>query len=159
MSKLVYESLDESMRARTIDDLRGVDFKDTKYNIQYTDFFKDLLNVGESKALGYLPLRSIREHGGKKARDLLVKWAEAEGLEWEELYDSTSGALYIWDEEMLAAMLEEYKEELGAAGVDMSSPKNYVRYIDSNTVYSEKYPEAYRAIGKTFNDKRWRDEK
>ena len=64
------------------------------------NFFLDLLDVGTKKALGYLPLSTIKTYGGNEAKQELINFAIENNLKYAiYLNGSTaSGALYIWNE-------------------------------------------------------------
>jgi len=141
-----------------IERLRNVDAGNSAFNIAKTDLFGDLLDVGKKKALGYLPLGSIRTYGGKTAEKDLINWAKEQGLKYKKILGGTThiGALYIWDEDMLMNILKKYEDVLEEAGVPTNDTEDYVDFIEHNYVIESEYPEAYRAVGKTFNDKRFR---
>lgn len=122
------------------------------------DIFSSLLDVGINKPVGYLPLSTIVMYGGKKARLELIDWAISNGLKYGVFMrgHTASGALYIWDENSLNAMLNKYKDILIEAGVPTEA-EEYVRYIEHTHVSEKKYPNAYTVVGKTFNDKRFRN--
>jgi hypothetical protein len=129
-------------------------------NINYShgeDFFSSLLDVGVKKAVGYLPLGSIKELGGNKAYEQLIKWAKENNLQQKTIRNGETfqGALYFWDEKMLQNILDKYKDVLENAGIPITT-EDYIDYIERNTVFSHKFPTAYRVIGLTFNDKRFR---
>jgi hypothetical protein len=129
-------------------------------NIPYshgTHFFEDLLDVGKTKALGYLPISSIEEIGDKEAEDDLITWAEENNFKHKTIHggDVYFGALYIWDEQMLQNLLNKHKNILEKAGIPTNTD-DYVDYIEHETVDQNKYPVAYRIVGITFNDKRFR---
>ena len=58
---------------------------------------------------------------------------------------------------MLSDILLKYKDVLTEAGVPID-PDKYVKYIEFNTIFRQEHPEAFVAIGKTFNDKRFQNE-
>ena len=132
-------------------------YRNIKADIWSDDIFSSLLDVGIKKAVGYLPLETILKYGGKQAKDDFIKWASENNLKYHTFKKGyiSIGALYIWDENMLKDILNEYKDVLLDAGVPIT-PDEYIKYIHYNVVYDHKYPLAYIAIGKTFNDKRFR---
>lgn len=148
-AKFVFENIER---------LRNVDASKPSFNIVNTDLFSDLLDVGTKKALGYLPLSSIRKYGGETAEQDLINWAEEQGLKHKKILGGTTyiGALYIWDEDMLTKILKRYEDILNDAGVPTDTTEEYVDFIEHYLVHEPEYPEAYKVIGKTFNDKRFR---
>ncbi len=121
------------------------------------DIFSSLLDVGTKKAVGYLPLETIYKHGGDIGE--LTRWAYDKALRVEmfALGTTASGALYMWDQKMLSELLHKHREVLIDAGIPLDTYE-YCKDIEHNTYYSEKYPEAYRIIGLTFNDERFRED-
>lgn len=124
------------------------------------NLFNDLLNVGTKKLVGYLPLSTIEKYGGMNAKNLLIKWAELSEYE-SSIKDykdgfccTSSGALYIYDKPNLQKFLDKYSEILKKANVPIDADE-YIDYIEYNTIQNEKFPEAYKIIGMSFNDKRW----
>ena len=140
----------------SIEELRNVKSNGNFHEGQY--IFRDLLNVGKTKALGYLPLMTITNCGNGNSLSTLIIWVCHNNLDFEiHTHGHTgSGALYIWNTKQLEDILIKNKEVLIKAGVPIT-PKEYVHYIEHNTVFSQKYPEAYEIIGKTFNDRRFRN--
>ncbi|MFK7678672.1 hypothetical protein ACI3ER_11580 [Bacillus sp. Wb] len=122
------------------------------------DYLFDLYDVGTKKSLGYLPVETVTNLCGSTLEEI-VGYAELNKLQHVLLKahecDIHSGAIYLYHEKMLKDLLNEYREVLEVAGVPIENPVDYIKYISNNTVYSEKYPEAYMAIGKTFNDYRF----
>jgi len=141
-----------------IDYLRNTDASNPAFNIINSDIFGDLLDVGSKKALGYLPINTILKYGGKNTERDLINWAEEQGLRHKKILGGTTyiGALYIWDEQMLMGILKKYKDVLKKAGVPTDDTEDYVDFIEHILVHEPEYPEAYKVIGKTFNDKRFR---
>ena len=131
-----------------------------KKNIPYADDKKkklldDLFEVGISKAVGYLPLSTIKKIGGKKFINTLIEYAKRENLdymlfEFPSAYSSPE--LYFYDIKMLNPILSKYKDVLQNAGIP-TSPKEYIEYIHEVNVKREEYPEAHYVIAKTFDDK------
>lgn len=121
------------------------------------DFMSDLYDVGTKKALGYLPKKNIPKHG-KDTVENVIDWCYKNNKEYKLFTQGacgvSSGALYVWDEEMLRNMLEKYKVDLKEAGIPIT-PKRYVIHIAKNVVYKDDYPDAYKIIGMTFNDPRF----
>ena len=140
----------------SIEELRNVKSNGNFHEGEY--IFRDLLNVGKTKALGYLPLSTITECGKGTSLSSLIIWACHNNLDYE-MYThghTGSGALYIWSNNQLEEILIKNKEVLIKAGVPIT-PKEYVHHIEHNVVFSQVYPDAYIAIGKTFNDRRFRN--
>jgi hypothetical protein len=118
----------------------------------------DLLWVGINKSVGYLPLSTLVGLCNVPV-SRMMNMASSNGLKSllfsEEECDIGSGALYVYDEAMLSSLLREYQTPLSYAGVPTDNCEAYIRYISNNIVFEELYPEAYIAIGKTFNDPRF----
>lgn len=118
----------------------------------------DLYDVGKTKSLGYLPIQTIERKGNSV--EALMIYAEQNSIKTILLpsneCDIGSGALYFYDSEMLLSLLHENSDVLSRAGVPCNDEVEYIRWISNHTVFEEAYPEAYRAIGITFNDRRFR---
>lgn len=121
------------------------------------DIFNDLINVGNTKALGYLPLSTIEDFGG--SIDELLNYAKFNNIKYLLLEQFeckiVSGALYFYDDKWLKNMVEQFNDILYLANVDISSLENMVRYIAKYSVRPDIYPCAYIVIGKMFNDHRF----
>jgi hypothetical protein len=126
-------------------------------NLLDKPYFKDLLEVGTRKALGYLPLNTINEYGGCMATIDLIEWAFDNEFEAKVYMTGNvfSGALYVWNVEMLEKLLLKYKDILVNANVPVD-PDQYVYYIQHNTIDFNLYPEAFMVVGLTFNDRRFK---
>ena len=120
--------------------------------------FTDMLYVGTKKALGYLPLSTIKMCGGEYALKELIDWANENHYDYkcvgEVRAQIASGALFIWDEVMLGEILYKYKNILIKAEIPII-PEDYVEYTMSNVIRSEVNLPAYIVIGLTFNDSRF----
>ncbi len=119
-------------------------------------YSEDLLDVGVSKALGYLPLSTIEEYGGDDALSSLIYGAYEAGNE-AKIFDSGttgSGALYVWNAGMLQFLLDKYRDVLTQAGVPVTVFE-YVWHVEHHLVDSRVHPEAYMVVGITFNDPRF----
>jgi hypothetical protein len=120
--------------------------------------FTDLLYVGTRKALGWLPLSTIKMYGGENAIKELIDWANENHYDYkctsEVRSNVASGALFIWDEVMLGEILYKYKDILTKANIPII-PEDYVEYTMNTTIRSEVNLSAYIVIGFTFNDKRF----
>lgn len=124
-------------------------------------YFEDLLNVGKTKMVGYLPIRTMIHYGAKESIGLVQHFAEQNHLDCmivsELISNCASGALYIWHPIQLEIFLNNHIQTFTDAGIP-TKPDKYVFYIATITVPKDLYPEAYKLIGKTFNDPRFRDE-
>ena len=120
--------------------------------------FTDLLYVGTRKALGWLPLSTIKMYGGEYAVKELIDWANENHYNYKCVGEVrscvASGALFIWDEIMLGEILYKYKNILTKANIPII-PEDYVNYTMSNVIRSEVDLPTYIVIGFTFNDKRF----
>ena len=93
--------------------------------------FDSLFDVGRKKAVGYLPLETIRSYGkGILTANKLILWAYKNKLK-PKIYKhghTGSGALYIWDENMLRELLNIYRDILINANIPPTTDE-YIRYI------------------------------
>lgn len=123
------------------------------------DIFSSLLSVGENKPVGYLSLSTIDKYGDDNALHDLIQWASDKkyGVEIFKNGTTASGALYIWDNKSLNQLLTKYSQILKKAKIPTTADE-YVKYIEHNIVSDDVYPDAYAVVGKSFNDKRYRDE-
>jgi hypothetical protein len=128
-----------------------------KQELQSHESFGDLLNVGDSKLVGYLPLSTIKERGGKQAEIKITKWAKASGLSCKKIMGggTDSGALYVWHNDQLAEFLKKHASVFASAQVPIK-PEKYIDYIEHFTVSLNVFPNVYVLIAKTFNDPRFR---
>lgn len=125
------------------------------------EILNDLYNVGKTKSLGYLPIETITKYN--KAVSDFVTYSNNNNLSILKLsYPDecrvSGGALYMYHENMLSDILKKYTTILSNASVPHSNNIEYIRYISKNIVHIETYPDAYRVIGLTFNDKRFSDD-
>lgn len=120
--------------------------------------FSDLLYVGTKKALGWLPLSTIKMYGGEYAIKELIDWAIENKYQYkcadEVCSQVASGALFIWDKVMLGEILYKYKNILTKANIPII-PEDYVYYTMNHIIFSQLNLPAYIIIGFTFNDKRF----
>ena len=123
------------------------------------ELLNDLYDVGKKKALGYLPINTLIDHCNKTVEEML-EFASKNGINTKIFgtCNIMTGAIYFYDEKMLSNMLKQYNGILKSAGVPCDDCLEYIDYITDYTVYCEKYPEAYRVIGLTFNDSRFTKE-
>lgn len=123
------------------------------------DILDDLYLVGKSKSLGYLPLHTLENLCGVSVEEIKT-FANQNNLKYLILKngecDIHSGAVYVFDDSMLSNILMENRAVLKNAGVPTENAIDYILFISNNTISSYKYPDAYAAIGKTFNDQRFR---
>lgn len=123
------------------------------------ELLSHLYDVGRSKSLGYLPLSTLTEVCDTSIQTI-IDYAKAKNLEHriytQEECDIGSGAIFVYDERMLLGILQSNKETLAQAKIPTDNVMDYIHYINKVPVLEEKYPLAYRVIGKTFNDPRFR---
>jgi GNAT superfamily N-acetyltransferase len=143
---------DKNFLEEEVERLRKITYAGNKY------IFDDLLDVGSKKACGYLPLNTIRTYGDNNALNDIIRWAFDNGNEAKifKTGNVASGALYVWNIKMLEEILYKYKDVLTNANIPID-PDEYIKYIQHNIVYDSEYPQAYKVIGMTFNDKRFID--
>ncbi len=123
------------------------------------DMLDNLYDVGVTKAVGYLPINTILNYTDETPAKLIA-WANSEGLNWQRFSPSqcsiASGALFVYDSAWLARILDHY-----SISILPNQPYKFISRIARKTIDRDKYPEAYKIIGLTFNDYRWKydDEK
>jgi hypothetical protein len=120
------------------------------------DFMADLYDVGTKKAVGYLPIVNIEKVGYDTVENVMW-WAENNNKECKAIFSghTYSGALYVYDYNMLNILLKKYSDILEDAGVP-TEPHSYIEHIEHITVYSSEFPDAYKVIGLSFNDRRFK---
>lgn len=116
-------------------------------------FLTDLFRVGKNKPVGYLPLATLRMESSEQE---LIDWAKEKGFS-HKLYKPTqcnigSGALFIYDTKALQKLLTKYETVLKNAKVP-TTPDAYVDFIAKYNVVEKK---AFRVVGKSFADKRFK---
>ena len=121
------------------------------------EFMLDLYNVGKTKAVGYLPYDNIKKYGNDSVENV-IKWCELNNLKYHHFkpWEGTTGsggAFYVYDYNMLLKLLEKYSDILINANIPIE-PNAYISYIEKNIVDNNIYPEAYKVVAITFNDKR-----
>jgi hypothetical protein len=119
----------------------------------------DLYNVGSSKSLGYLPLSTLTEVCNTSIQDI-IDYSNTNNLGYllytQEESGISSGAIFVYDETMLLNILQTNKKILVKAKIPTDNVIDYINYTNKVFVPEEKYPLAYKVIGKTFNDPRFR---
>lgn len=118
-----------------------------------------LYDVGKTKALGNLSRYVMTKLCGITV-DEMISYAQENQLQYmiyENKHKLSLGTIYLYDEKELIDILSKEKESLQEANVPYDDCKNFIRHIHKNVICSEEYPNAYRAIGKTFNDERFRE--
>jgi hypothetical protein len=126
--------------------------------IDKKDIMSDLYDVGRKKSVGYLPLSTLADLNENIGE--IIKYTRLNNLNYK-IYnsgecDTSSGAIYVWCESMLAKILIDNQTVLAKAKIPFKYCIDYIDYIASKYVCSEKYPLAYIVVGKTFNDFRFR---
>lgn len=116
-----------------------------------------LYDVGRTKSIGYLSIY-VLERCVVGVEDML-KYARENHLGYR-VYETNKGHIkgyvYLYDEKMLQAVLMEEQEALNEANVPINTVESYIDFIQRFTISQEEHPEAYRAIGRTYNDDRFR---
>jgi hypothetical protein len=136
----------------------------TDYNFKPEDFIVlgDLLNVGKTKALGYLPINYINNRYGNpdEVIDNLVKYSKENDIIFKIKSESesnvSSGSIWMYNEKMLSEILEKYKDILSKDGIPII-PDEFVEYVIKHTVYLWEHPQSFVIIALTFNDKRFNE--
>lgn len=120
---------------------------------------KDLLDVGATKAVGYLPLSYLYEIGVK--HDELFAYAKKHKLRFKIINSSFSGvgsgSFYFWDKQMLEKIIEAYRDILLDAHVPVRNMSEMIFFLDTEIVDYRTHPQAYLVVGKMFNDYRFRE--
>ena len=123
------------------------------------ELLNDLFAVGKEKSLGYLPINTLTNICCVKIEEML-DFADKNKLKSLLLSPDectiNSGAIFLYDDEMLSQILFENKKILAKAKVPCSTNETFIRHIANHFVYAEKHPSAYQVVGKTFNDERFR---
>jgi hypothetical protein len=117
---------------------------------------KDLYDVGSKKSLGYLPIHTVTDIYNVPLEEV-IEYAKTNGiphliLDYPEECTIFTGSIFFYDEPMLQVILGKYSAALKRAGVPHHNCLDYIRYIAKFTVFEDRFPEAYLAIGKTFNN-------
>jgi hypothetical protein len=120
-------------------------------------FLNDLFWVGPSKPLGYLPISTIKDEG-KSVRDIM-EWAGNVGIrcvaftEFESRV--SSGAVYVWHESALQALLDSNRDILTRTEWPIIANDFVSQVVTENA----RDPALYELIGVAFNDFRFRDKR
>jgi hypothetical protein len=113
---------------------------------------RSLTEVGPSKPVGYLPLYTIEEFV-QLTPEAVAAAATARGLTTAQFGPAAccikSGALYVYDREALASLLQERADAIFAAGLPLD-PDRFVAHIA--TVWFEKDHPSYPIIVTVFGD-------
>ena len=125
----------------------------------------DIFEVGKTKSLGYLPINFIWKHNYTIPQ--LINFCEKNNLHYTQIKEEKinkndryatsidSGAFIAWDTEMLSSLLKEHSKVLKQAGVPTKNIPKFIHFITHRIVFQEEFPEAYKAIGIIFGDKRF----
>jgi hypothetical protein len=111
-----------------------------------------LLEVGPTKPVAYLPLYTIEEFV-KTTPETVIAAATARGLATAQFGPAAccikSGALYVYDREALADLLQESADASAAAGLP-SDPDRFVAHIAA--VWLDRDHPAYPLIARAFGE-------
>jgi hypothetical protein len=111
-----------------------------------------LLEVGPTKPVAYLPLYTIEEFV-KMTPETVVAAATARGLATAQFGPEAccikSGALYVYDREALADLLQESADASAAAGLP-SDPDRFVAHIAA--VWFDRDHPAHPLIARAFGE-------
>lgn len=123
------------------------------------ELLSDLYGVGITKSLGYLPLDTLTEICKTSIQDI-INYSNKNKFGYliytQEECGIGSGAIFVYDEVMLMDILQVNKKMLTKAKVPTGKAIDYIEYLNKVHVAEEKYPLAYKVIGQTFNDYRFR---
>lgn len=123
----------------------------------------DLLNIGEAKPLGYLPLSTLEGEmqwgaANETVVETMTRTLAVRGLCVRVFAESEcwvgSGALFAADLKALARLLETHCDIVQKAGWSID-PIAFIDQVAKVSVFEEKSPELYRVIGLAFADKRF----
>lgn len=132
---------------------------DTAMDNYIKNLLSDLYDVGSSKSLGYLPLSTLTEVCNTNIQDI-INYSDTKNLGYliytQEESGIGSGAIFVYDEIMLLDILQTNREILIKAKIPIDSVIDYINYIVNVFIPEENNPLAYKVIGKTFNDPRFR---
>jgi hypothetical protein len=110
------------------------------------------MEIGASKPVSYLPLYTIEDFV-RQTPEAVAAAATARGLATAQFGSAAccikSGALYVYDREVLASLLQERADAIVAAGLPLD-PDRFVAHIA--TVWFEKDHPAYPIIARVFGD-------
>ena len=113
---------------------------------------RSLTKVGPTKPVGYLPLYTIEEFV-QLTPEAVAAAATARGLATAQFGPAAccikSGALYVYDREALADLLQESADAIAAAGLP-SDPDRFVAHIA--TVWFDMAHPAYPLIARVFGE-------
>jgi hypothetical protein len=118
---------------------------------------QDILSVGSSKPMGYLPLKCIHNYGYDV--DRLASHLRQKGLHVVSYADGEckidSGALVVYCPISLQAVLHKHKGILDKYHWPINT-QDFARKVHCDeTVDIDQQPELYRLIGKAFGDRRF----
>jgi len=115
-------------------------------------WLRGLLEVGPTKPVAYLPLYTIEEFV-QMTPEAIVAAATARGLATAQFGPTTccikSGALYVYDREALAGLLQESADTIASAGLP-SDPDRFVARIAA--VWFDMAHPAYPLIARAFGE-------
>ncbi len=115
-----------------------------------------LFEVGETKALGYLDLETIRENGHEP--EALAQELRQRGLRTMFVEPSPDrfdfGALYVYDERALGELLAKHVDILRDAGWP-EDVETFVDRVANVSADPRGEMDLYRLIGVAFNDQRF----
>ena len=99
-----------------------------------SDMLNELLNVGLTKAIGYLPIEAI-EKNGSSYLEIMIK-LKKKGIKTryfkEEECNTESGALFAFHNDALVKILQENREAILQAGWPIEAD-NFINYLIKNT--------------------------
>jgi hypothetical protein len=116
----------------------------------------DLVRVGPTKPVGYLPIDTLRRCGIEPwvvARDLEANGCSTAELSPVQCHIGYSGALYAWHEPTLKRLLDAHR---GALGDWPTDPRAFVLRVAREYVREEVRPALHALIGRAFDDSRYR---
>lgn len=119
------------------------------------ELWQDLNEVGNTKALGYLPIDALIYVCRVTNLEELAKTYREKGLKAKFMQrpgDTEIGNLYVWDETLLQRLLTENKELLNKENWPIT-PEAFVDTV--NEITADTGP-LYDLIARAYNDPRYR---
>ncbi len=117
----------------------------------------DLFNVGKTKMVGYLPISTIEKYSKMPFNDALYCLNRHCLKNYLVLLliqggSTDSGAVYVWDEQVLKAFITDNKITFDQYKI--FKPADFIFKIEK-AFYESEHPKLYKLIGQAFSDKRF----
>lgn len=128
------------------------------------DHLENLLDVGPSKPMGYLPRAMLEKYGhhvdevAVMLREMGLVVVDVEEFKPRSIKRRGFGAptsLFAYDERALQNLMDQNASILDVASWPRDAA-GFVEHVIAITVSKKENPDLYALIGKTFNDARFR---